>query len=112
MYANGEGVQQNYNEALKWYKKAADQGNIDAQYYIGMMSERMQNYSDAVIWYRKAAEQGHTFAQSNLAVLYFNGQGVKQDFSEAEKLWRMAAAKGDKDALHNLNVLITKRGGV
>jgi TPR repeat protein len=31
MYEKGEGVQQNYSEALKWYKKAADQGHAGAQ---------------------------------------------------------------------------------
>ena len=30
-YYNGRGVEQNYEEAVKWYKKAAEQGNDDAQ---------------------------------------------------------------------------------
>jgi TPR repeat protein len=37
MYGKGEGVQQNYTEALKWYKKAADQGDATAQYALGLM---------------------------------------------------------------------------
>jgi uncharacterized protein len=35
MYDRGEGVPQNYREALKWYRMSADQGNAMAQYNIG-----------------------------------------------------------------------------
>ena len=61
-YYYGEGVEQNYAEAVRWYRKAAEQGYADAQhnlgncYYYGTGIE--QNYSEAVRWLRKAAEQG------------------------------------------------------
>ncbi len=32
MYSNGEGVDKDGNEAIIWYKKAAEHGNISAQY--------------------------------------------------------------------------------
>ena len=35
MYENGEGVAQDYKEAAKWYRLAADQGNAQAQYGLG-----------------------------------------------------------------------------
>ena len=37
MYANGQGVPQDYAEAVKWYRLAADQGDADAQSYLGVM---------------------------------------------------------------------------
>jgi TPR repeat protein len=37
MYYNGEGVQQNYKEALNWYRKAAEQGFAEAQNNLGLM---------------------------------------------------------------------------
>jgi TPR repeat protein len=37
MYEKGQGLAQDYAEALKWYRKAADQGNADAQYGLGGM---------------------------------------------------------------------------
>ena len=37
MYYYGQGVPQDYSQALQWYRKAADQGNTQAQYGIGYM---------------------------------------------------------------------------
>ena len=37
MYSKGRGVKQNYKTALKWYRKAADQGNATAQYNLGVI---------------------------------------------------------------------------
>ena len=53
---------QDYTQAAKWYRKAADQGNADAQPNLGLMYEKgqgvPQDYAQAVSWYRKAADQG------------------------------------------------------
>ena len=35
MYVNGQGVQQDYVEAVKWFRRAADQGNAGAQLNLG-----------------------------------------------------------------------------
>jgi uncharacterized protein len=37
MYYNGEGVPQDYKAAVKWYRKAAEQGDASAQYNLGLM---------------------------------------------------------------------------
>ena len=58
-------------------------------------------------WYRKAAEQGHPGAQTNLGVLYYKGNGVKQDFVEAEKWFNIASKVGYEDAKMN-SELMTK----
>jgi len=36
-HETGKGVPQNYKEAVKWYTKAAEQGNAKAQYSLGLM---------------------------------------------------------------------------
>ena len=71
MYGKGYGVPRNYIEAIKWYKKAADQGNADAQYELGYMydlglGELIQSYIEARKWYRFAADQGHMGAKKRL----------------------------------------------
>ena len=62
MYDNGEGVPQDYAEAVKWYRLAAEQGDANAQYNLGLMYDNgqgvPQDYAEAVKWYRLAAEQG------------------------------------------------------
>jgi TPR repeat protein len=37
MYYLGQGVKVDYNKAAQWYEKAAEQGNADAQFYLGGM---------------------------------------------------------------------------
>lgn len=61
MYYNGHGVTRNYSEALKWFHKAADQGNTAAYSWLGSMYYSGQgtsrNYAEALRWFRKAADQ-------------------------------------------------------
>ena len=67
--------------------QAAKQGNVDAQYNLGVMyaigQDVPQDDAQAVQWYRQAAEQGDAQAQSNLGLMYEQGQGVRQDYAEA-----------------------------
>ncbi len=48
----------------------------------------------ALQWYHKAAEQGYAEAQFNLGLMYFEGQGVPQDYAEAVRWHRKAAEQG------------------
>jgi len=69
MYENGQGVKQDHAEAVRWYRKAAEQGQADAQCNLGDMYAMgqgvKQDHAEAVQWYRKASEQGHPRAQCN-----------------------------------------------
>lgn len=72
-----------YEIAAKYYAKAADIGNIDAQYRLGTLYARGQgvqmNLADASYWYHKAALSGNSSARVELAQLYLSGYGVEQD---------------------------------
>ena len=52
MYANGQGVPQDYAEAVKWFRLAADQGDATAQFNLGIMYAKgqgvPQDYAEAV----------------------------------------------------------------
>ena len=77
-----KGVPQDYAEALKWYRLAADQGDASAQYNLGVMYAEgrgvPQDYAEALKWYRLAADQGYADAQFNLGVMYANGQACRR----------------------------------
>ena len=109
LYYLGKGVMQDYSEAYKWSKKAADQGYSRAQFYVGVLYENgegvSQDYSEAYKWYKKAAEQGNASAQNNLGLLYKKGEGVSQDYSEAYKWFNKAAAQGHAEAKEQLERL-------
>jgi uncharacterized protein len=74
MFANGHGVAQDYAEAMKWYRKAAEKGDPEAEARLGLMyhdgESVPQEYSEGVEWNRKASEQGYAPAQRLLARLY------------------------------------------
>ena len=53
-------------------------------------------------WFRLAAEQGDASAQTNLGLMYEQGDGVPQDDAEAAKWYRLAAEKGEARAQNNL----------
>ena len=69
-YYYGRGVRLDYAEAAKWYRKAAEQGNSDAQYSLGHMYlfglGVRQNSRDAANWFLKAAAQGNAKARKRL----------------------------------------------
>jgi hypothetical protein len=60
-------------EAVAWWRKAAEQGNSDAQYYLGYAYQRgegiARDTSEAVRWYTLAAQQGNEAAQRALTQL-------------------------------------------
>lgn len=97
---------QDYAEAAKWTRRAAEQGNVTAQENLGVAYDRghgvPQDFAEAVRWHKKAAEQGNTGAQNNLGVCYEGGQGVPQDYNEAVKWFRKAADQGLAEAQSNL----------
>jgi len=67
--------------------KRAEQGNVGAQYNLGVVyadSDNVpQNYAEAVKWFRKAADQGLGVAQHNLGSMCASGEGFNQDYAEA-----------------------------
>ena len=112
MYEGGEGVTQDYKEAVKWYRKAAEQGHANVQLYLGTMYENGegvdQDFKEAVKWYRKAAEQGHAEAQLYLGTMYEDGNGVTKDYVQAHKWFNTAAANGDKEGAKKRDVVETR----
>ena len=95
-YHKGIGVAQSDTEALKWYRRAADQDHAGAQNNLGVMygSGRgvAQNDTEALKWYRRAAEQGFAIAQSNLGFMYASGLGVPKDLTQAYMWYAIAKA--------------------
>ena len=67
-YRIGQGVPQDYDETLKWYRLAAAQGIAETQYNLGVMYYKgegiPQNFSEAVKWFRKAADQNYAQRRS------------------------------------------------
>lgn len=106
MHNNGWGVPQNYIEAAKWYRRAADQRYASAQLNLGLLYAKglgvAQNHKKAAELFRKAADQGEAAAQFNLGYIYSTGRGVRQDFAEALKWYRKSANQDFALAQYNI----------
>jgi uncharacterized protein len=103
-------------EAVKWYRKAAEQNDAGAQYGLGVCyffgQGVPQDYAKAFEWFHKSAEQNFAQAQSNLGACYAKGKGVAKDEVEAVKWYHKAAEQNDGQAQYNLGYCYAKGEGV
>jgi len=116
MHENGQGVVQDYAQAMSWYKLAAAQGHAKAQLNLAFMyavgQGVVQDYAQAMSWYKAAAAQGHATAQLHLGVMYGDGLGVVQDSAESVKWYKLAAEQGHAKAQLNLAFMYDVGQGV
>ena len=88
----------NFEKALAVWAPAAESGDADSQYGMGLL------YSEGIVvpmddiqalkWFGLAADQGHGQAQYKLGVMHANGWGVPMDEAEAMKYYALAAENG------------------
>ena len=101
---------------MKWYRKAAEQGNAEAQSRLGYMYGEGEGVAkddaEAVKWNRKAAEQGDYSSQDAVGNSYFDGKGVPQDYVEAAKWYRLSAEQGYTGSMSQLGMLYSEGKGV
>lgn len=84
-----------------WYRRAAEAGDMEAAYRLGVMYWKgIGGHDDklAVQWLRKAAEAGNAPAQSHLAMLYGMDDTLPQDYVLASMLSQLAAGGGEQKA--------------
>ena len=86
-----------YATALVELKPAAEGGDTEASYTLGLMYEQGRGVAtddaEAVRWYRRAAEGGHANAQYVLGVHEQIGLGTAMNFVDAYK-WLLLAQRG------------------
>lgn len=104
LYEKGKGTDTDRAEALAWFQKSAERGNLSAALKIAQMLELGDgveaNIELAVGWYRKAGEQGQIDAQYRLGIAYLREDTLKltPNPNESAKWLRMAATQGHKQA--------------
>ncbi len=115
-YAEGKGVAASYDEAFKWYQRAADGNLAPALFRVGSFYEKglgvKKNLETARSYYRRAADRGNAKAMHNLAVLDADGGGNGADYRSAAQWFRMAAMFGIADSQYNLAILYARGIGV
>jgi uncharacterized protein len=114
--AGGFGISRDFAVAVRWLRRAAEQGNAEAEGMLGAMYNDgkgvPEDYSQSTRWSRKAAEQGKALAQKDLADLYYAGLGVPKDDDEATRWYRKAAEQGNAEAQALLGAMYGDGDGV
>lgn len=117
MSDNGLGpVQLDVKEAARWYQRAADKNNVDAQFALSNAYSVGRgvpvNPQQALKWLTRAAENGHVTAMMSLAGLYETGIGEVHDPAKAAEWTLRAANAGSVDALYLYGVRLMLGDGV
>ncbi len=130
-FANGIGVEQNKDEAIKWYNKAAENGHDLADYYLNnrkgfyaqieeilkkqpkSQSKMEKSYTaEQIAELQKYADSGDEYSQYELGRCYFYGNNVTQDYNKAAKLFSKLAQQGHTKAQNYLGGCYEKGLGV
>lgn len=92
-----DGTEPDYAAAVEMLAPMAEQGDVEAQYYLGYLYDYCLVGEDPALaahWYEKAAEGGYVKALLALGQLYQSGEGVAEDEERAESLCKQAVDAG------------------
>ena len=96
--AKGIGTPINEKEAVKWYKKAVEAGNISAATNLGWCYENgfgcEVDYRKAAKYYTISAEHGEALGLNNIGFAYLQGKGVEKDYNKGISFIQKAIQKG------------------
>ncbi len=101
-YKLGRGVPQDLGQAEKWYKKAADQGHLQASDNYGLVLFQGNRRAEALPYLQASAQRGEPRAQYVLGTGHFNGDFVEKDWVKAYALMTRASAQQLPQATANL----------
>jgi TPR repeat protein len=103
------GVPKNPAQQAKWWQRAADLGDLNAESGLGGLyldgNGVPRDYAQAMKWSRVAAARGGSDAENNIGAMYARGEGVGVDYAEALKWFRLAARHGSKLAQKNIGII-------
>lgn len=115
-YDEGRGVTKNVATGTRWFRTAADGGDVRAQFVVGARlyaeGNSEEDYSQALGYLTAAADQGHSRAQFVLGEAYANGRGVAMDAAWSARWYGKAAAQGHVRAQFEIGVFRSAGLGV
>lgn len=94
-----EGLSRSVTEAAVWYRRAAEQGHLEAQLALAQLYDQGQGVEkddrQALHWFVQAARQGEPQAQFYAAYKYFHGEGTAPNEAEAATWLKRGAEQGE-----------------
>ena len=108
-YDEGLGVEVDYVEGLRWYKRAAAGGHVLASHNVGNVYRDGRgveiDHAVAAQWWLRAARAGDVIPALRLGEAFEAGRGVTQDQDQARYWYERAARAGNRDAAQALTRL-------
>ena len=104
-YLNGVGVEADEEEAVRWYRRSARQGDPRAMFSLGYIAYVSRDFTEALKWFTRADEKRHDRSKYWIAKMYWRGQGVDQDRRRAKLLFSQAASKKVNEAQRTVRFL-------
>ncbi len=112
IYEEGKcGIDKNLKTAQEWYRRAADQGNAEGSYRLGLLLLKrneeaiVYNLNQAINYLRYAAERGHEKAQFEMGRYYYDDENYKRDCYNARIWFSLAHENGVKDSAKYLGYI-------
>jgi TPR repeat protein len=111
MYEKRLGTKRDLKAAAVWYRKAAEAGNAEARFWIGVACADgkipgvPRDDGEAFGWFSSAAGQGHRDAMVRLGDMFRDGVGTDKDPARATEWYAKAAELGSRSASRRLNQL-------
>ena len=92
-------------EAARWFRLAAEDGNAQAQYALGTLLLEQRKDREGIDWLQRAARQGNGYAMYRLGKETLLGQVIRKDVDWALRLLQDAAERGCACAQYTLGKL-------
>jgi TPR repeat protein len=107
----------NYSEALKWYRRGAEKGDVNSETHLAEMYMEgegvKKDAKEAMRLYMRSAKDGYALSEYQIAVIYQRGgPGVPKDLDRAIQWHRRAADHGHARAQNALGHLYETGDGV
>jgi uncharacterized protein len=115
MYDWGHGTEGDVNEAIRWYRKSAKNGDVAAKLNLAktlLEHEPYRDIDEAIYWLKAGAEKGDARAQNELSKIYFEGTHVDANYEEAVKWARRAVANKNANAMNSMGLAYVDGEGV
>lgn len=129
LYEVGRGTDQDTNQAVRWYKKAADAGDAQAKRALEFLpfddsslesspleeaekTYKAGDYKTAFPLFEKLAKEGNPQAQYMYGRMLLNAQGTVRDYSSAMEWTKKAADQGVAKAMYSMGLYFKNGWGV
>lgn len=101
-----------YSSSFKWYKKAVDNGNVEALFNLGLAYIKgrgvKKDIQKGIQYWEKASDLGDWIANRNLGVLYYNGQDIPKNYRLSRHYFSLGCAAGDRKSCEHFEYLVIK----